>query len=46
MKSEKKIFYGGWWVKDWLCRRVVARVKCMAPDWSVYAANVNARRAA
>lgn len=43
---QKKVIYGGWWIKDWIDRRVVARIKCQAPNWSLYLENVEARRGA
>lgn len=44
MKNEKRIFYGGWWVRDLLHRWVFKKLKCTAPDWRRYLANVRARR--
>ena len=32
----QKVIYGGWWIKDWLGRRVVAHTRCQAPDPKLY----------
>ena len=46
MRREKTVFYGGWWIRDWLGRRVVGVIRCQAPDMRLYRANWEARKAA
>ena len=43
VKAEGTI-YGGWWIPDWLGRRVVARIRCQAPDMRLYRENWRRRR--
>ena len=33
---QKKVVYGGWWIIEWIGRRVVAHTKCQAPDLRLY----------
>ena len=34
---------GGWWMPDEFGRRVVARIRCQAPDMRMYRENFNSR---
>ena len=44
MRSEKTVFYGGWWVRDRFGRRCVGVIRCQAPDMKLYRANWEARK--
>jgi|GEM_PF-5646865 len=35
---------GGWWITDWLGRRVICRTRCQAPDMRLYEDNFKSRR--